>query len=337
MLALVFVMLGCATVEAEEVTADTLPEDEPTAEASAFPRHFAGDTTEGQRETDRYSCAPRSNQSGPEQEYELTLDEPGLLLARLVSVEDGADVDVHIVSDEGCVDRGDSEASAYLGAGTYRVVADTWVDGGGRERAGAYELDVQFVGVGDYTAHGLSEEVFSRGLRAWHAAYSRGETRRPELTVVDFARSSDKERFWTIDLHTGELVFSLLTTHGEASADPDDFRLATSFSNTPSSHQSSLGLMRIAEDYYGAFGHSLRMDGLEPHNNRVRSRFIVIHPHEWASRRFAKKYGGTAPSFGCLMLDPGVIEEVVTELEGGTLVWNDFAGAEEMRTSAYLQ
>ena len=54
---------------------------------------------------------------------------------------------------------------------------------------------------------------------------------------------------------------------------------ATKFSNTNDSHQSSLGLMRTGETYYGSYGYSLRLDGLEDgYNDAVRSRAIVIHP-----------------------------------------------------------
>lgn len=94
--------------------------------------------------------------------------------------------------------------------------------------------------------------------------------------------------------------------------------------------------MKVGESYTGSFGFSARMDGLEPHNAKVRERFIVIHPHASASRSYAEAYGGAGPSLGCLMLDPAVIDAVVKRLRGGTLVWNDFAAAPEVSRSAYL-
>jgi hypothetical protein len=305
--------------------------------ARASSRVVSGDTRKGVREVDRHACAPSTDESGPEVRYVLELDEPGLVFANLTAVEDGADVDVHLVSHGTCVSRGDNTAVAWLEAGRHEVVVDTWVDRAGRERVGSFDLAIELTEVSEYVDHGLGASVLSRALRAWARGWERGQTRRSELTIVDFARSSEKDRFWTVDLATGELLFSLLTTHGDGSADPEDAGRAATFSNTPGSYQSSLGLMRVAESYHGSFGFSARLDGLEPHNAKVRERFIVIHPHASAGRAVAASQGGAGLSLGCFMLDPDENEAVVTRLRGGTLLWSDFAGAEDMLSSAYLR
>jgi len=48
-----------------------------------------------------------------------------------------------------------------------------------------------------------------------------------------------------------------LVAHGQGSGD----NCARQFSNIEDSHQSSIGLFRTQESYYGQHGYSLRMDG----------------------------------------------------------------------------
>ncbi len=306
---------------------------------SAFPATVNGSTRGAASEVDAYDCAPQSNESGPEQHHTLHLDEPGLLWVSLDTVETGADVDVHLLDgqpDAACLDRGNTEAMAFVGAGERTIAIDTWMDRSGRDRSGEYTASVRFIGVSDYESAGLSASVFERALQAYATARHKGETTRSELSIVDFAKLSEHKRFWTVDLATGELLYSMYTTHGEATADPDDFRRALTFSNTSGSHQSSLGLMRTGEDYYGMWGHSLRLYGLEPHNALARKRLIVLHSHESATQAFVDEYGGAGLSWGCLMLDPASIDEVIATLEEGTLIWSDLAGDEQITSSQYL-
>jgi 3D (Asp-Asp-Asp) domain-containing protein len=91
----------------------------------------------GERRTHAYDCAPAIGQRGPEVHYELVINQPGTLYAR-VQGGTGVDVDVHLLTDPGlrCLARGDRELDAGLNAGTYRLVVDT--HGG----AGPYRLDV---------------------------------------------------------------------------------------------------------------------------------------------------------------------------------------------------
>ena len=100
------------------------------------------------RVLDAYSCAPATNESGPEVCYLLQTAASGDIF---VQVSDGAgvDIDVHILdapSAAGCLDRGHWSATVLnVPAGQYYIVADTWVDSGGVEYAGEYTLTVEFV------------------------------------------------------------------------------------------------------------------------------------------------------------------------------------------------
>ncbi len=94
---------------------------------------------------DHYSCAPSTNESGPEVYYKLNLNFYGTIEA---TVEDGSgvDIDPHILtslSSDSCVARGDTTAT-YENAepGTYYIVADTWVNSSGTALKGSYDISI---------------------------------------------------------------------------------------------------------------------------------------------------------------------------------------------------
>lgn len=92
-----------------------------------------------------YSCAPTTPEYGREWVYQVDLCQPGRLEATVADDSD-ADVDLHLLSaldESACLARGDTTAGADLQAGTYYVVADTYVrDAVSQE--GPFLLDVTF-------------------------------------------------------------------------------------------------------------------------------------------------------------------------------------------------
>jgi hypothetical protein len=108
-----------------------------------------------------YACAPGTNESGPEIFYRFTLAEAGSLH---VSVTDpqGVDVDPHLLASadpQDCLARHDKQFTADLAAGTYWLVADTWVNADGAELPGSYHLEVTFSpgGVGPAPADAVDD------------------------------------------------------------------------------------------------------------------------------------------------------------------------------------
>src|SRR3546814_12045841 len=96
------------------------------------------------------------------------------------------------------------------------------------------------------------------------------------LSIVDFTKPSREKRLWIIDLEQKRLLYHTLVAHGKGSGGA----IATRFSNTTSSHQSSLGFYVTGEVHREKHGRSLRMDGMDPgFNCNARDRSIVLH---WA-------------------------------------------------------
>ena len=75
-------------------------------------------------------------------------------------------------------------------------------------------------------------------------------TRRDRMYLVDFKKFSGDERLYEVDLEGGTITL-MRTSHGRGS-DPAHTGFATSFSNTPDSHMSSVGSYVTAGASHGA-------------------------------------------------------------------------------------
>jgi hypothetical protein len=127
------------------------------------------------------------------------------------------------------------------------------------------------------------------------------------ITIIDFTKPSHMERLFVIDLMAEKIRYRSLVAHGKNSGE----RYATSFSNSPQSHQSSLGYYLTGKPYMGRHGYSLVLDGLEKGiNDNARKRAVVIHGAAYVSQRFIESCGRLGRSFGC----PALPEELVTEV-----------------------
>jgi len=103
-----------------------------------------------------------------------------------------------------------------------------------------------------------------------------------------------------------------MVSHGRGSGDA----LAHAFSNEPESHQSSLGLFRTLDSYYGRNGYSLRLQGLEPGiNDLAYERAIVIHGADYVSESFIERTGRLGRSLGCPAVRPEVTRRLIDVLK----------------------
>jgi hypothetical protein len=135
------------------------------------------------------------------------------------------------------------------------------------------------------------------------------------LTVVDFQKQSGNHRFFIMDM-TGGPVSPHVVAHG-AGSDPDDTGIATIFSNTPNSGDSSLGYYVTAETYIGKHGESLRIDGLSSTDSNVRDRVVVIHSAAYVEDGNAKQ----GRSLGCFALPESEKPDIVAHLKGGSVIY----------------
>ncbi len=93
--------------------------------------------------------------------------------------------------------------------------------------------------------------------------------------LIDFKIFSGNNRLFVYDINTGELLKSALVAHGVGSETERADSLV--FSNIPNSYKSSLGKYKIGASYFGSFGKSYKLHGLDSTNSKAFERFIVLH------------------------------------------------------------
>lgn len=179
----------------------------------------------------------------------------------------------------------------------------------------------------------LDRRVLSKAVNAMDCAVRHGMDASERLAVIDFSLPSSERRLWIFDLSRRQLIVEDFVAHGQNSGDNH----ATEFSNILGSHQSSIGLFRTQESYFGRHGYSLRLDGLEPGvNDRARERAIVIHPADYVDPTWIPRQGRIGRSQGCPAVRPEIAEQVVDSLKGGQFMFTYYPDPEWLQSSAFL-
>lgn len=135
---------------------------------------------------------------------------------------------------------------------------------------------------------------------------------------INMALPSSRPRM-TIELDDGS-VEHLLVAHGTGSSDPTNKAYARYFSNEPNSHKTCLGRFVTGETYYGKYGYSLRIDGLDSTNDNARKRDIVIHPAPYVSEAVVRAQGYCGCTWGCFGIDPATSRHVIDLIKGGQII-----------------
>jgi hypothetical protein len=138
------------------------------------------------------------------------------------------------------------------------------------------------------------------------------------LALIDYSRASVDRRLWIFDLTAKKLLLRDYVAHGRGSGE----NFAHTFSNREGSLQSSLGLFKAAESYFGAHGLSLRLDGLEPGvNDQARARAIVLHGAEYVDPKLIATQGRLGRSHGCPAVRPDLTDQVIEVLQDGQMLY----------------
>lgn len=158
-------------------------------------------------------------------------------------------------------------------------------------------------------------KLFCLALKGYQQVADKGKT---ILTLIDFTKPSDKERFFVLDMKAYRLLYSTYVAHGKNSGE----NIPTRFSNKSGSYQSSLGFYLTSSTYQGSNGYSLRLKGLEPGiNDQAMARAIVIHGAPYANPSVISSMGRLGRSLGCPALPPSISKEVIDTIKEGSLLF----------------
>ena len=144
---------------------------------------------------------------------------------------------------------------------------------------------------------------------------------RDTVGIVDFSKPSNEERFYLVDLASGE-VESHRVAHGRGS-DPDHSGFVERFSNNFGSYASSNGAYLTGDYYDGKYGISMKVRGLDWSNYNAEPRAIVIHNAWYAEPQMLSAHGKLGRSEGCFAMSRASQYAVMRKLAGGRMIYAD--------------
>ena len=101
--------------------------------------------------------------------------------------------------------------------------------------------------------------------------------------MVDMAIPSGKNRFFIYNIKEGKVEQSSLVSHGSGSY-TKGCNDVLAFSNMPNSFKTSLGRYKIGNAYYGQYGLSYKLYGLDSTNINAFQRAIVLHSDKYVPK-----------------------------------------------------
>ncbi|MEQ1928934.1 MAG: murein L,D-transpeptidase catalytic domain-containing protein [Parvularculaceae bacterium] len=144
---------------------------------------------------------------------------------------------------------------------------------------------------------------------------------RDVAAIADYGAPSWRPRFHLVDVSKSSVV-SLLVAHGRGS-DPRHTGWLQAFSNEVGSNASSAGAYLTGDIYYGKYGRSMRLVGLDKENANAKPRAIVIHSAWYVGEDMLAKHGKLGRSEGCFTLSQAGLAKALDLIGPGRLL---FAG-----------
>lgn len=176
-------------------------------------------------------------------------------------------------------------------------------------------------------------EIFELAIKGFNKLKAQNIAKKDILMVVDYRKHHSIRRLYVFDLKNKKVLYNTWTQNGFGT-DPERTGYAQEFSNNPGSDQTSLGFMVTQETYYGRWGYSLRMKGMDKKlNSKVRSRAIVIHG-SGALYAEGAVWGNMGLSQGCITLpiyesgkfyglnDRPLNELIINDVKNGSVVFS---------------
>ena len=126
--------------------------------------------------------------------------------------------------------------------------------------------------------------------------------------MIDYSKSIVSERLYLVNTKTHKIEMTSVVSHAWKSG----LNYATNFSNEEGTLKSSLGAYFTENTYYGTYGYSLVLNGLDKTNSNAKKRKIIFH----STKKMKTKW-----SWGCFALPEKNTRKIIDMIKGGCLVY----------------
>ena len=140
------------------------------------------------------------------------------------------------------------------------------------------------------------------------------------VVIIDYSKSIDDVRLFVVDIERSTIMLRSIVSHARNSG----LMFATSYSNERDTKKSSPGAYQTKGTYFGKYGYSMVLKGLESFNNNAEKRYIVFHSTGFNSngkivdvnRILHSKY-----SWGCFATSEDINKKIIDMVKNGSLVY----------------
>lgn len=128
------------------------------------------------------------------------------------------------------------------------------------------------------------------------------------VVIIDYTKPIDDVRLFVVDMEKSTIVLRSIVAHARNSG----LTFATDYSNVMNTKKSSPGAYQTKGTYFGGFGYSMIIKGLESTNNNAERRAIIFH----SNRLMKTKY-----SWGCFATPEETNKKIIGMVKNGCLVY----------------
>jgi hypothetical protein len=128
------------------------------------------------------------------------------------------------------------------------------------------------------------------------------------VVIIDYTKPIDDVRLFVVDMEKSTIVLRSTVAHARNSG----LIFAKDYSNEMNTKKSSSGAYQTKGTYFGGFGYSMIIKGLESVNNNAERRYIIFH----SNRLMKTKY-----SWGCFATPEETNKKIIDMVKDGSLVY----------------
>ena len=133
------------------------------------------------------------------------------------------------------------------------------------------------------------------------------------VTIINFNKGINDERLYVVDINKRKIILKTTVSHAFKTGSFKSLLInAENFSNTIDSKKSSIGAYLTKDTYYGKYGYSLNLKGLDSTNSNAEKRRIIFHSNKLMKTKW---------SWGCFATPDKINIKLINIIKNGTLVY----------------